>query len=98
MPMRPSMIIRNVLAVALLVGFAHAPGAHAYYAGGGKNPENDCLIGYNGIDDSDVTLEGKKQNKPVVHCTDCDPSCDMDGVNTPNGSCTFHLGVCLNQS
>src|SRR5262245_57245256 len=78
----------------LVLGCSNA--ADAYYAGGGKKPENDCLIGYDGIDDSNVTLEGKKQNKPVVHCTDCDPSCDKDGSSTPNGSCTFELGVCLN--
>ena len=97
MPVRPSIITRNVLAVALLVGLGHAPGAHAYFAGGGKDAQkgNDCLIGYDGIDDSDVVLDGKKQ---VVQCMDCDPSCDHDGAAEANGTCTFQVGVCIDQA
>ncbi|HWP65419.1 MAG TPA: hypothetical protein VNO26_05850 [Candidatus Limnocylindria bacterium] len=71
--------------------------ASAYYAGGGKDAAkgNDCLIGYDFIEPSEVTQDGKKQ---VTICTDCDPSCDLDGVATPNGSCTIAAGVCINQS
>src|SRR5690349_6114862 len=92
----PRVTIPAVFALSALLGWAGS--SWAFYAGGGKKPENDCLIGYNGVSESQITLEGKKQNKPVFRCTDCDPSCDMDGQNTPNGSCTFSLGVCLNQS
>jgi hypothetical protein len=62
----------------LLLGLGVVPRAGAYFAGGGKDEQkgNDCLIGYNGVDQSDVTLDGKKN---VVQCTDCDPSCDHDG-------------------
>jgi len=69
----------------------------AYFAGGGKDAAkgNDCLVGYDGIDDSDVVLDGKKQ---VVECTDCDPACDLDGESVANGSCVFTVGVCINQS
>src|SRR5262245_22528535 len=70
--------------------------ARAYFAGGGKDATkgNDCLIGYEGVDPDAVALDGKK---PVVTCTDCDPACDHDGVPFANGSCTFDVGVCINQ-
>jgi len=86
------------LAVLALCSAILSPGATpAYYAGGDKDADkgNDCLIGYNGIDQSDVTVDGKKQ---MVECTDCDPTCDFDGVSTANNSCTFKIGVCLNQA
>jgi cysteine-rich repeat protein len=82
-----------VLAAAVVAAPATAP---AYLAGGGKDAAkgHDCLIGYDGIDASDVVLDGKKQ---VVECTDCDPSCDLDGESTANGSCVFTVGICINQ-
>src|SRR5690349_24800404 len=69
--------------------------ARAYFAGGGKDAAkgNDCLIGYDFVDPDQVTQDGKKN---VVVCTDCDPSCDLDGVSTANGSCTIAAGVCIN--
>jgi hypothetical protein len=85
-------------ALALAAALTWAPAASAYYAGGGKDADkgNDCLIGFDSFfDASDVTLDGKKQ---VVECTDCDPACDSDGVTEANGSCTFNVGVCVNQS
>ncbi|MGH7895485.1 MAG: hypothetical protein ACREQL_12510, partial [Candidatus Binatia bacterium] len=86
----------RVLAFAIAAGLGLTPMAQAYFAGGGKDAAkgNDCLIGYEGIDASDVTLDGKKQ---VVSCTDCDPACDLDGDDTANGSCTFGVGACINQ-
>ena len=86
-----------VITLAVVVGLGMAPNAQAYYAGGGKDAEkgNDCLIGYNGIDESDVTQDGKKQ---VVTCMDCDPSCDADGDTTANDSCLFKVGACIDQS
>jgi len=88
----------TVTALALAAALASAPAASAYFAGGGKDAEkgNDCLIGFDSFfDASDVTLDGKKQ---IVECTDCDPACDTDGVAEANGSCTFDVGVCVNQS
>src|SRR5262249_15400524 len=38
------------------------------------------------------------ENGGTVTCNDCDPSCDMDGVNTPNQSCTFKLTACVNKA
>src|SRR5262245_45228768 len=86
----------QVMVVAILAGLGVAPQARAYFAGGGKDAAkgNDCLIGYE-VDASDVTPDG---NKNVVTCTDCDPACDLDGVDQPNNSCTFEVGVCTNQS
>src|SRR4029077_6084168 len=34
----------------------------------------------------------------TLQCTDCDPTCDADGVSTPNGACTFKLRVCANDA
>ena len=87
----------SLVAFAVVLGLSVVSPAGAYFAGGGKDADkgNDCLIGYDGIDASDVTLDGKKQ---VVSCTDCDPSCDFDGEATANGSCTFQVGVCINQA
>jgi hypothetical protein len=81
----------------LIAALAATPDAGAYYAGGGKDEAkgNDCLIGYQNVDPDQVVLDGKKQ---LVVCQDCDPSCDLDGVTTPNGSCTISVGVCINQS
>jgi cysteine-rich repeat protein len=81
-------------AIAASVGLV--PVANAYFAGEGKDASkgNDCLIGYDGIDASDVMLDGKKQ---VVTCTDCDPACDKDGSAEANGTCTFRLGACINE-
>jgi len=94
--MRPMGMKTSVLSLVLLLGLVVVPRAGAFFAGGGKDVQkgNDCLIGYTGIDDSDVTLDG---NKNVVQCTDCDPSCDHDGDTTANGSCTFEVGVCIDQ-
>lgn len=33
-----------------------------------------------------------------VTCADGDPRCDFDGVTGKNGSCTFHVAVCANNS
>jgi hypothetical protein len=94
-PFTASVLTRLRLATALL--FASGPfapmTAGAYFAGGGKKPENDCLIGYQ-VDADAVVQDGKKY---LVECTDCDPACDLDGVTTANGSCTFEVGVCTNQ-
>lgn len=93
-----SAAIGAALVGALAVGAAAAgPSAAGLVAGGGKDAAkgNDCLIVLEGIDDADVTVQGKKN---VVTCGDCDPTCDLDGETTANGSCTFNLSVNLNQA
>jgi hypothetical protein len=39
-----------------------------------------------------------KKNVPNTRlvCVDGDPSCDFDGVTAKNGSCQFHVAVCIN--
>jgi cysteine-rich repeat protein len=86
------LLIASAAAIALT-----SPGpAMALVAGGGKDvaKNDDCLIVLEGIDDSDVMVQGKKN---VITCEDCDPSCDLDGVDSANGTCTFNLGVNLNE-
>jgi hypothetical protein len=83
-------------ALTFAIALTWAAVGHANYAGGGKDADkgNDCLIGYQGIIESDVTVAGKKQS---VTCMDCDPACDKDGAAEANGSCTFEVGACINQ-
>jgi cysteine-rich repeat protein len=88
----------QVIVVAIVVGLGVVSQAPAYYAGGGKDAAkgDDCLVGYEFVDPGQVTDAGTK--KPAVVCVDCDPSCDLDGVPTANGSCTMAAGVCIDQS
>ena len=51
----------------------------------------ECLVDFGDVPDAD-------KNGGVIQCTDCDPACDVDGVNTPNKSCTFKLKVCVNEA
>jgi hypothetical protein len=51
----------------------------------------ECLIGFAGVP-SDL------ENGGTLTCDDCDPTCDADGVTSPNQSCTFDLSVCVNRA
>jgi len=88
-----------VMAGAFMLGSAAiAPSAHAYIEGDGKGkPEADCFVGLEGYDEDDLSGYGKKA-KPAIQCTDCDPSCDLDGVAEANGSCTFSIAVRVNDA
>jgi hypothetical protein len=90
-----SRIAVTVVAAGVLAG---VPFAGAFYAGGGKDAAkgNDCLIGYEGVDPDQVTVDAK--GKGTFTCMDCDPSCDKDGNSSPNGSCLIQIGACINQS
>ncbi|HWP65420.1 MAG TPA: hypothetical protein VNO26_05855 [Candidatus Limnocylindria bacterium] len=90
-----SRIVVTLLAAAGLIG---APFATAFYAGGGKDAAkgNDCLIGYDGVDPDQVTVDAK--GKSTFLCQDCDPTCDRDGLGSANGSCLIQIGACINQS
>lgn len=94
---RAFAIMRRIDVLLVAGTFLCASAAGAYYSGGGRDlaKGNDCLIGYENVDPGQVTLDGKKH---VVSCIDCDPTCDLDGVPTPDGACTIAIGVCLNQS
>jgi len=51
----------------------------------------ECLSSFDGVPAGD-------EDGGTITCTDCDAACDQDGVAQANGSCTFKLAVCLNQS
>src|SRR5262245_23651405 len=70
---RASIACRITATVLVAGGLIAAPFARAFVPGGGKDAAkgNDCLIGYNGVDPDQVTVEGKKN---VFTCQDCDPS------------------------
>src|SRR5206468_790636 len=51
----------------------------------------ECLSEFQGVPAGD-------ENGGTFSCTDCDPSCDSDGVATPNKKCTFQLQICLNHA
>jgi len=84
--------------VAVAIVMLTATAALAYIEGDGKGkPEADCFVGLDGYDPGDLTPYGKK-GKPAIQCTDCDPSCDLDGVAEANGSCTFSIAVRVNDA
>jgi hypothetical protein len=71
--------------------------ATAFLAGDGKGKaDRDCYIGLDGYSQADLSPISKNGKKMGIACTDCDPSCDLDGVDTPNGSCTFSIAACVN--
>src|SRR5437899_4995620 len=72
-----------VLGVALLGG---VPPGHAV-----MDATTECLTTFADVPDAD-------KNGGVIQCTDCDPNCDADGVNSANGSCTFKLKVCADEA
>jgi hypothetical protein len=82
----------------LVVGLVTPSRTRGYFPGGGADAGkgNDCLIGYDFVGPGQVTNAGTK--KQAFVCVDCDPSCDLDGVATPNGSCTMAVGICIDQS
>src|SRR5947208_796895 len=58
--------------------------------GTAQSTDNECLAGFQGVPEGD-------ENVGTITCTECDPSCDQDGVTTPNGSCTFKYTACVNK-
>jgi RHS repeat-associated protein len=94
---RAHWVAGSLGAAILALVVCNPRGAGAVLPGGGKDAAkgNDCLVVLDGLDPSDVTVEGKK--KQVVICTDCDGGCDDDGLASADGSCTFVLSVCTNQ-
>jgi hypothetical protein len=83
--------------VVVSVGLAQV--SPAFIAGDGKGkPDRDCYIGLEGYSPEDLVPISKNGKKQGIACTDCDPACDLDGVATPNGSCTFSVGACVNNT
>ena len=55
------------------------------------NETTECLVDFEGVSDT-------YKSGGTLQCTDCDPSCDADGLKTKNQSCTFNLKVCVNEA
>jgi len=88
---RPARVALGLVALGLAIAVATPGSVRAFIAGDGKgNAALDCLIGLDGGD-----LTPFKRTR-AVQCTDCDPTCDRDGVAAPNQECTFEVAVCLN--
>ena len=75
-----------VAAMSVAAGFVQ-PAFAALVPGGGK-PAADC---YGAFD-----VRGADGSSRRVTCVDGDPTCDVDGQC--QGSCTFEVAVCLNQT
>ena len=68
--------------VLLAASILRCTPAAARLAGEGRG-DTDCWVELAGSD--------------ALDCTDCDPTCDADGVGTADGECTFAVSLCLNQ-
>src|SRR5436309_611223 len=78
----------SLLAVALVCAVALF--AIATRGAAKDTPQNECLASFTEVPAGD-------ENGGTITCNDCDPSCDQDGVNTPNQSCTFKGMGCVNK-
>jgi hypothetical protein len=78
---------RHVLGAAIMIGAAligvATPGSAK------SKPANECLVRFRDVPVANI-------DGGVLTCADCDPTCDTDGVNTPNNACTFKLTICAN--
>lgn len=90
---------RSAIVLGVVLGCATFPQrAAGYVSGDGRgNPSNDCLVGLVGFDQDDVSAYGRKA-QPAIQCTDCDPSCDTDGLGEPDGVCVVRLAARLNDA
>jgi Tol biopolymer transport system component len=92
MPLR--IVATLVLAGAVLCGTTTR--SHAFILGDGKGSvESDCLIQLD-LGDVEPPVPFGPKARPSVQCTDCDPTCDSDGVDAANGSCAFGVRACVN--
>jgi hypothetical protein len=79
-----------VLGALALVG-AFSTEAAALVAGGGSK-KSDCYAEWQ-VNSPEV---GPNKGKTGINCVDGDASCDADG--TVNCTCTFNVGICVNQT
>jgi hypothetical protein len=90
--------MRLAFVVGILVGLLVVD-ASAFIPGDGKGKaDRDCYIGLDGYSPGDLSPISKNGKKQGIACTDCDPACDLDGVATANGTCTFSIAACVNNS
>ena len=78
-------VVHLIAAVTFVLGFA-GTGFTGLIPGGGK-AASDCY--------AEFDVHGASGSKKVT-CTDGDPACDTDGQC--QGTCTFSVAVCLNQT
>src|SRR5437867_2759077 len=78
------LLVFVLLLAAALIGFATRGSAK-------QKAENECLALFEGVPTAN-------KDGGLFKCTDCDPSCDADGTNTPNQACTFKLKVCVDEA
>src|SRR5438309_11617289 len=93
--MRANVKARPLLVAALVVAGGLGLGRWGLaglVAGGGKKPENDCLVALK------VEETGAGALTSPIKCADCDANCDQDGQTQPNKACTFKLSLCVNQT
>src|SRR5437016_1443873 len=57
---------------------------------GSAKEQDECLAQFTGVPAGD-------ENGGMIMCDDCNPNCDLDGVNTPNQACTFMYMGCVNK-
>src|SRR6266852_8586584 len=81
----------KLLAVALVLAMVFLAFVTRGVARAVMDATTECLSQFQGVPAGD-------ENGGSLTCTDCDPSCDSDGVATPNKMCTFQLQVCLNHA
>jgi hypothetical protein len=84
-----------MVVMAAAIGASTATGV---VVGDGRGrPERDCHVGLAGYSPADLSPLGPKGNRTGIVCTDCDPACDLDAIDAPNGACTFRIAACVNQ-
>jgi cysteine-rich repeat protein len=77
-------VSRRVVAFVSLLTVTVGVGPNVHAAA-----QNECLVKLRGVPDTAA-------NGGSFSCTDCDPSCDTDGLTTADQSCKFNIQVCLN--
>jgi hypothetical protein len=64
---------------------------------GGGSTSTDCLAEWLVVNPTNVPLlDGRGRTRRRQRCVDNDPACDFDGGVA--GACTFHVGVCANDT
>jgi Tol biopolymer transport system component len=90
-PLTPAV---TFAAAAFLTAFASVSEARILGDGKGR-AESDCFIVLEPFDAGSIAPFGAKR-LPSIQCTDCDPTCDHDGLASADGTCEFRVIACLN--
>jgi hypothetical protein len=63
---------------------------------GGGSKRTDCGLEWEVVNPTNTPFMRKTLVNPIQTCADGDPTCDHDGA--ADGTCTFRVAVCLNQT